>query len=229
MERVLVVEDDPQLAHLVTTALEHEGYTALLATNGLDAVQIAPQVDLMILDLGLPGLGGLEVIRELREADWNLPILVISAQGTEEIRIRALELGADDYLTKPMSVREMVARVRALLRRSRPEQEITLQDLRIVLKRRQVFQGERLLELSPTELDLLLTLAQNPGEVWSRERLLQRVWGAERGSTVDERVVDSYVALLRRKLGDDPKTPRYIETVFGQGYRVVLNENHKIR
>lgn len=149
MERVLVVEDDPQLAHLVITALKHEGYTTMLAIDGLDAVRVAPQADLMILDLGLPGLGGLEVIRELREAEWGLPILVVSAQGAEEIRIRALELGADDYLTKPMSVREMVARVRALLRRSRPEQEITLQDLRLVLRRRQVFQGERLLELSP--------------------------------------------------------------------------------
>ncbi|WP_027881148.1 response regulator transcription factor [Meiothermus rufus] len=221
MERLLVVEDDPQLAHLMTSALGREGYTLWLADNGLDAVQMAPQADLMLLDLGLPGLGGLEVIRELREAGWNLPILVISAQGTEEIRVRALELGADDYLTKPMSVREMVARVRALLRRSRPEQEIQVGDLRILLKRRQVYQGERLLDLSPTELELLLSLALHPGEVWSRERLLQRVWGAERGSSVDERVVDSYVALLRRKLGDGPKTPRYIATVFGQGYRLV--------
>jgi len=221
MERLLVVEDDPQLAHLMTTVLGREGYTLLLTNNGLDAVQMAPQADLMLLDLGLPGLGGLEVIRELREAGWNLPILVISAQGAEEIRVRALELGADDYLTKPMSVREVVARVRALLRRSRPEQEIQVGDLRILPKRRQVYQGERLLDLSRTELELLLTLALHPGEVWSRERLLQRVWGAERGNAVDERVVDSYVALLRRKLGDDPKTSRYIATVFGRGYRLV--------
>lgn len=221
MERLLIVEDDPQLAHLITAALEREGYLTMLAINGLDAVQMAPQADLMVLDLGLPGLGGLEVIRELREADWRLPILVVSAQGSEDMRVRALELGADDYLTKPMSIREMVARVRALLRRMRPEQEICVADLRIVVKRRQVFKRERLLDLSPTELDLLLTLVQNPGEVWNRERLLQRVWGAERGSAVDERVVDSYVALLRRKLGDDPRAPRYIETVFGQGYRLV--------
>ncbi len=226
MERLLVVEDDPQLARLMTSALGREGYTLLVADNGLDAVQMAPQADLMLLDLGLPGLGGLEVIRELREAGWNLPILVISAQGTEEIRVRALELGADDYLTKPMSVREMVARVRALLRRSRPEQEIQVGDLRILLKRRQVYQGERLLDLSPTELELLLTLALHPGEVWSRERLLQRVWGAERAGSVDERVVDSYVALLRRKLGDDPKAPRYVETVFGQGYRLAEEPNN---
>lgn len=221
MERLLIVEDDPQLAHLMTSALEREGYSTMLAINGLDAVQMAPQADLMVLDLGLPGLGGLEVIRELREADWNLPILVVSAQGSEDMRIRALELGADDYLTKPMSIRELVARVRALLRRTRPEQEICVGNLRIVLKRRQAFRANHLLDLSPTELDLLLTLAQSPGEVWSRERLLQRVWGAERGSAVDERVVDSYVALLRRKLGDDPRAPRYIETVFGQGYRLV--------
>lgn len=221
MERVLIVEDDPQLARLITSALEREGYSTMLAINGLDAVQMAPQADLMVLDLGLPGLGGLEVIRELREADWNLPILVVSAQGSEDMRIRALELGADDYLTKPMSIREMMARVRALLRRARPEEEICVADLRIVLKRRQAFRAGHLLDLSPTELDLLLTLAQNPGEVWSRERLLQRVWGAERGSAVDERVVDSYVALLRRKLGDGPKAPRYVETVFGQGYRLV--------
>lgn len=221
MERLLIVEDDPQLARLITSALEREGYSTLLAISGLDAVQMAPQADLLVLDLGLPGLGGLEVIHELREADWSLPILVVSAQGSEDIRVRALELGADDYLTKPMGIREMVARVRALLRRSRPEQEIQVGDLRIVLKRRQAFRADHLLDLSPTELDLLLTLALNPGEVWSRERLLQRVWGAERGSAVDERVVDSYVALLRRKLGDDPRAPRYVETVFGQGYRLL--------
>lgn len=221
MERLLIAEDDPQLAHLITSALEREGYSTLLAISGLDAVQMAPQADLLVLDLGLPGLGGLEVIRELREADWSLPILVVSAQGSEDIRVRALELGADDYLTKPMGIREMIARVRALLRRSRPEQEIQIGDLRIVLNRRQAFRADHLLDLSPTELDLLLTLAQNPGEVWSRERLLQRVWGAERGSAVDERVVDSYVALLRRKLGDDPRAPRYVETVFGQGYRLL--------
>ena len=221
MERLLIVEDDPQLAHLITAALERAGYSTYLATNGLDAVQMAPQTDLMVLDLGLPGLGGLEVIRELREADWRLPILVVSAQGSEDMRVRALELGADDYITKPMSLREMVARVGALLRRTRPEQEICLGDLRIMLKQRQAYKANTPLELSPTELDLLLTLALNPGEVWSRERLLQRVWGAERGSAVDERVVDSYVALLRRKLGDDPKSPRYVETVFGQGYRLI--------
>jgi len=223
MERLLVVEDDPQLARLITSALEREGYQVVLATDGYTAVNMAPQADLMLLDLGLPGQSGLEVIRELRQGEWNLPIFVVSAQGSEDIRVRALELGADDYITKPMSVREMVARVKALLRRSRPEQEIHIGDLRVIYKRRQAFRGEDLIDLSPTELDLLLTLASNPGEVWSRSRLLQRVWGAERGVLVDERVVDSYVALLRRKLGDDPKAPRYLETVFGQGYRVIGN------
>ena len=223
MEQVLVVEDDPQLMRLVSTALEREGYRLLLSGDGFDAVDKAPQADLMILDLGLPGQSGLEVIRELREAEWTLPILVVSAQGAEDIRVRALELGADDYMTKPMSVREMVARVKALLRRARPEQEIHIGDIRGIYKHRQAFRGNQLIDLSPTELDLLLTLASNPGEVWSRERLLRRVWGADRGSEVDERVVDSYVALLRRKLGDDPKAPRYLETVFGQGYRVVGN------
>lgn len=221
MEQVLIVEDDPQLMRLVSTALEREGYRLLLSGDGFEAVDKAPQADLMILDLGLPGQSGLEVIRELREADWTLPILVVSAQGAEEIRVRALELGADDYMTKPMSVREMVARVRALLRRVRPEPEVCIGDIRIIYKHRQAFRGNQLIDLSPTELDLLLTLASSPGEVWTRSRLLQRVWGAERGSSVDERVVDSYVALLRRKLGDDPRSPRYLETVFGQGYRVV--------
>jgi len=149
MERLLIVEDDPQLARLITSALEREGYSTMLAISGLDAVQMAPQADLLVLDLGLPGLGGLEVIRELREANWSLPILVVSAQGSEDMRVRALELGADDYLTKPMGIREMVARVRALLRRSRPEQEIYIGDLCIVLKRRQAYRADQLLDLSP--------------------------------------------------------------------------------
>lgn len=225
MERLLVVEDDPQLARLMTSVLEREGYRVQLATNGLDAVAMGPQADLMLLDLGLPGLSGLEVIRDMRSGGWNMPILVVSAQGSEDMRVRALELGADDYLTKPMGMREMVARVRALLRRTRPAPEITVGDLKILLNRRQVYKGAQLLDFSATELDLLITLATHPGEVWSRERLLHRVWGAERGSVVDERVVDSYVALLRRKLGDDPKAPRYVETVFGQGYRMVISLN----
>lgn len=222
MNRLLIVEDDPQLSLLLESALAREGYELLLCADGFGAVELAPQADLMLLDLGLPGQSGLEVIRELRTAEWNLPILVISAQGAEDTRVRALELGADDYLTKPMSLRELSARVKALLRRSRPEAEIQLGDLRIVLKRRQVFRDSENIELSRTELDLLLALAQSPGEVWSRERLLQRVWGAERGADVDVRVVDSYVALLRRKLGDDPKAPRYLETVFRQGYRIAV-------
>ncbi|MDX2004673.1 MAG: response regulator transcription factor [Meiothermus sp.] len=223
MERLLVVEDDPQLARLMTSVLEREGYRVQLATNGLDAVAMGPQSDLMLLDLGLPGLSGLEVIRDMRSGGWNMPILVVSAQGSEDMRVRALELGADDYLTKPMGMREMVARVRALIRRTRPAPEIQVGDLKILLNRRQVYKGQQLLDFSATELDLLITLAANPGEVWSRERLLSRVWGSERGSAVDERVVDSYVALLRRKLGDDPKAPRYVETVFGQGYRMVIS------
>jgi two-component system, OmpR family, alkaline phosphatase synthesis response regulator PhoP len=225
MERLLVVEDDPQLARLMTSVLEREGYRVQLATNGLDAVAMGPQADLMLLDLGLPGLSGLEVIRDMRSGGWNMPILVVSAQGSEDMRVRALELGADDYLTKPMGMREMVARVRALIRRTRPAPEIQVGDLKILLNRRQVYKGAQLLDFSATELDLLITLAANPGEVWSRERLLHRVWGSERGSAVDERVVDSYVALLRRKLGDDPKAPRYVETVFGQGYRMVISLN----
>jgi len=221
MERILVVEDDPQLAHLVTAALQHQGYTILLAINGLDAVEMAPQADLMVLDLGLPGLGGLEVIRELREADWNLPILVLSAQGQRGNSGAGLRAGSRRL---PHQAHERAGDGRAGAGPPAAQPTHTGNpDWRSAhfAQATPGLPGPTAPGSVPTELDLLLTLAQNPGEVWSRERLLQRVWGAERGSTVDERVVDSYVALLRRKLGDDPKTPRYIETVFGQGYRFV--------
>lgn len=217
MARVLVVDDDAAIREVLVAYLVREGHEVLEAEDGESALQMASRVDLMVLDLMLPGLDGWRVTEAVRHAYPDLPILVLSARGEEEDRVLGLELGADDYVTKPFSPRELVARVRALLRRSRRSDRLVYGGLEIRPRERRVFLDGREVVLSKTEFDLLLALAQHPGMAYPRERLLERVWGPDFFGV--DRVVDVHIASLRKKLGDDPERPRFIETVRGVGYR----------
>ncbi|WP_027883194.1 response regulator transcription factor [Meiothermus rufus] len=217
MANVLIVDDDPAIREVLSAYLRQEGYEVVEAADGLEALGKIPQASLVVLDLMLPRLSGWEVARELRRDYPELPVLMLTAKGEEEERIRGLDLGADDYVTKPFSPREVVARVRALLRRSGLKAELAFGELVIRPREREAYLAGEPLALSKLEFDLLLTLAQHPGLVWSRARLLERVWGGDFPGV--DRVVDVHIAGLRRKLGEDGDNPRYIETVRGVGYR----------
>ncbi len=217
MARILVVDDDPAIREVLVAYLEREGHAVSVAEDGETALRKAEEADLVILDLMLPGLNGWRVAEILRGRDPELPILMLTARGEEEERVRGFELGADDYVTKPFSPRELVARVRALLRRAGHRDELVYGGLVIRPRERRVYLDGREVPLSKLEFDLLLVLAQHPGMAYPRERLLERVWGADFFGV--DRVVDVHVASLRKKLGDDPENPRFIETVRGVGYR----------
>lgn len=217
MPQVLLVDDDLAMCDLLGAYLEHARYRVIKAHDGRRALALAPEADVLILDLMLPKLDGCEVVRLLRQDALEPPILVLSARGGEEDRIHGLDLGADDYLAKPCSPREVVARVRALLRRSGARDELHYGELCIRPEQREVCRGGEAIVLTRLEFELLLILARHPGAVWSRERLLEKVWGPP--FPEGARTVDVRIAALRRKLGDDSDAPRFIETVHGVGYR----------
>lgn len=217
MPNILIVDDDPAILEILRAYLKAEGHTVLEACDGYSAREQLPRADLAILDWMLPGVSGVDLAREARASGLTLPILMLTARGEEEDKLRGLDFGVDDYVVKPFSPREVVARVRALLRRVGVQEEIAVGDLRIDLRSHSAsLSGERL-ELSKLEFDLLSALAQHPGMAWPRERLLERVWGSDFPGT--ERVVDVHITGLRKKLGDTSDTPRFIETVRGVGYR----------
>ena len=222
--RVLVVEDDPAIREGLVDALEYAGYAALFAGDGLRGTEtaLAEAFDLLLLDLVLPGRDGLDILREVRSAKPTLPVIILTARGEEKDRVRGLKLGADDYVVKPFSVSEVLARVEAVLRRSpeRPDpvSRITFPGGYVDLARREVCYDEGgHAELSERELELLRYLASHAGRALSREEILTRVWGLDpRGITT--RTIDMHIARLREKLRDDPADPRTIRTVRGKGY-----------
>ncbi len=231
-EKIMVVEDELALRETLEYNLERQGYAVFTCANGVHAIEMArkEQPDLILLDLMLPGVDGFEVCRVLRQ-DMNVPILMLTAKADEIDKVVGLEVGADDYLTKPFSMRELLARVKALLRRVRmlekelaeaqaalPEsKQLHFGDLTLDLTRREVSVEDELLHLKPKEHDLLLYLAQNRGRVLSRDQILQDVWGWEyNGGT---RTVDVHVRWLREKIEPDPSNPVRIVTVRGIGYR----------
>jgi len=223
-KRVLIVEDDAHIAELLRMHLHDEGYAVTHAADGHAGMRELErgQWDALVLDLMLPGVDGLEICRKARSMTRYTPIIITSARSSEVHRILGLELGADDYLAKPFSVLELVARVRALLRRSSGqlgERRIELGDLRIDPARRVVERDGATVPLTTLEFDLLYFLAARPGRVFSREALMEHVWGTER--VVDERSIDSLVSRLRRKLERDPAAPSYLQTVWGAGYRLM--------
>lgn len=211
------MDDDPSIREVLGAYLRQEGHQVLEATSGPEALARASEAGVLILDLMLPGLSGWEVAGEVRRAHPDLPLLMLTARGEEAERVRGLDLGADDYVVKPFSPREVVSRVRALLRRSGLRDEMAFGGLVLRPKARSAELDGETLGLSKLEFDLLLTLAQHPGLVWSRERLLERVWGADFPGV--NRVVDVHVAALRKKLGEDGERQGFIETVRGVGYR----------
>jgi two-component system alkaline phosphatase synthesis response regulator PhoP len=220
---VLVVEDDLQIARLVRDYLEHAGFTVSVVGDGGAAIASArgKHPDLMVLDLGLPTLDGLDVARAVRRFS-NLPIIVLTARGDESDRIVGLELGADDYLVKPFSPKELVARVRAVLRRSRSaaagDEMLRALDVELDVARMQVsVAGRRVEDLTPTEFLLLTTLIREPGRVFTRGQLLDAVHGVAIESY--ERAIDAHIKNIRRKVEPDPSSPRYVVTVHGVGYR----------
>ena len=223
MKTVLVVDDEPKITQLARDYLEHAGFEVLTAADGPSALSAVRQrhPDLVVLDLGLPGLDGLDVTRELRR-DSTIPIVMLTARDDELDKLLGLELGADDYLTKPFSPRELVARVRAVLRRTEstaPSGEvIRAGDVIVDVPRMRVeVAGRSVDDLTATEFGLLRTLAASPGRIFTRSQLLDAVRGVAFESY--ERAIDSHIKNLRRKLEPDPREPRYVLTVYGVGYR----------
>ncbi len=220
-QRIQVVEDDARIADVIAKNLEAVGFECHQSPDGgralADFARLKPA--LVVLDLGLPGLDGLEFMRRIRR-DCDVPILIVTARTSESDKLLGLEIGADDYVTKPFSTAELVARVRALLRRSSgavTERVLELEGLRIDPGRRTVERDGRPVPLTTLEFDLLYFLASRPGRVFSREALMDHVWGSDR--VVDDRSIDSLVSRVRRKLEVDPAKPRYLQTVWGAGYR----------
>ena len=227
MSKVLVVEDDRNLLETIKYNLVKEGYEALVAVDGAEALEIArnEKPDLIILDIMLPKIDGFEVCRILRR-EMNVPIIMLTARTDETDRIMGLDTGADDYMTKPFSIRELLARIRALLRRAGmaeaklPENAaiIKIGDITIDLNRHRVISKGQTLELTAKEYDLLVFLAQNESYVFSREQLLEKVWGYDFAG--DTRTVDVHIRWLRQKIEDDPANPMHLLTVRGTGYKI---------
>ncbi|MGY5452777.1 response regulator transcription factor [Agarivorans sp. MS3-6] len=226
--RILVIEDDHDINNLISMNLSDMLYQVDSCENGSQGFAKASQddYDLIVLDLMLPGMDGLDICRQLRAQKLNTPILMLTARDSEADRVVGLEMGADDYLTKPFSVRELQARVKAMLRRvdmllqsQQPAQHsvMQLQDLKIDVARRQVSISDQAVELTSTEFDLLFHLAKSPGLVFSRTQLLDQVWGYKHSGY--EHTVNSHINRLRTKLESDPSDPKYVLTVWGVGYK----------
>jgi DNA-binding response OmpR family regulator len=221
--RILVVEDEEAIAEAVRARLVSEGYDVRVVHDGPEAIRLAAadRPDLVVLDLMLPGMDGLEVCQELQRHEW-IPVLMLTARTDEADKVAGFAVGADDYLTKPFSLRELAVRVKAILRRmeriqgAKAGEAMTRFDLTVDPARRRVLKGKEEVGLTPLEFEILHTLIRNPGVVLGRDELMERVWGYR--DYAGGRVVDSHVARIRRKLADDAGEPRYIRTVHGVGY-----------
>jgi DNA-binding response OmpR family regulator len=218
--RVLVVDDEPPIVNLVRGYLEREGWAVLVATDGREALEVVrrDRPDVVVLDLMLPGIDGIEVCRELRTFS-DAFILMLTARSEEVDKLVGLAVGADDYLTKPFSPRELIARIKALQRRARAS-TASAPGLDVDVSRRIARVDGRPVELTRTEFEILAVLAREPGAVVDRPALLASVWGP---GYDDDHLVDVHIANLRRKLGDNPERPRFVETVRGVGYRLAAS------
>jgi DNA-binding response OmpR family regulator len=224
MKTILVVDDEPKIVQLARDYLEHAGFAVLTARDGRAALATvrASKPDLIILDLGLPEMDGLDVTRALRK-DSNVPVIMLTARTEETDKLVGLELGADDYITKPFSPKELVARVRAVLRRwdaataNAGAEMIRAAEVTLDVPRMRVTVDERVVDVTPTEFQLLAALARQPGRVFTRAQLLDTVRGIAFESY--ERAIDAHIKNIRRKIEPDPHEPRYVLTVYGVGYK----------
>lgn len=229
-EKILIVDDEVNIVELIKFNLENSGYKASVAYDGVEAIKIAKeeQPQLILLDLMLPKMDGYEVCKEIRKDSLtaNIPIIMLTAKGEELDKILGLELGADDYLTKPFSVRELTARVKAILRRtqyvSKSERNFKVGNLNIDFLKHEVLKDQKIVDLTLKEFELLENLVKNRGKVLTRDLLLDKIWGYEYiGET---RTVDVHIRHLRKKIEDDDKNPKFIETIRGIGYRFTTGE-----
>jgi DNA-binding response OmpR family regulator len=224
MTTVLVVDDEPIVREVVASYLNREGYRTLEAADGNRARELVEQEEpnLVVLDLMIPGTDGLALCRWIRSSS-QLPVIMLTARGEEADRIVGLELGADDYVTKPFSPRELVARVRSVLRRAEPAvppvERMSFGDLELVSATREVMKAGRSLQLTAKEFDLLQFMASHPRHVFSRDQLMSRVWGYS--TALDTGTVTVHIRRLREKIEDDPSHPQFLQTVWGVGYRFV--------
>ena len=225
MSRILVIEDDPAILRGLADNLKFESHEVLTASDGEAGYRLIQEQkpDLIILDLMLPKMSGYEVCRKVRDEGITTPILMLTARGEEADRVLGLDLGADDYVTKPFSVRELMARVRALLRRTQPPRtlpdELRFDDVVVDFRRYEARKGDQTLEMTRKEFGILRLLAARPGEVVARDELLNEVWGYDKYPTT--RTVDNHIATLRSKLEDNPAEPRRLLTVHGVGYKLI--------
>jgi DNA-binding response OmpR family regulator len=221
MTTILVIDDDESLRDTIGLMLEQEGYRPLLAADGKAGYEraLTAKPDLILVDLRLPGMSGIEISKQLRAGNVNTPIIVLSAVGEEVDKVLLLEIGADDYVVKPFGARELLARIRAVLRRTSPDARKVAQfgDIIVDFVRRVVTRGGDALKMTPAEYNLLTYFLSNPDRALTRDMILNSVWGYE--SFPNTRTVDAHVVKLRQKLESDPNTPRHFLTVHGVGYR----------
>lgn len=223
---ILLVEDEKKLRDMVAQHLRQEGFIVALAADGLEALHVWQEIkpDLLVLDLMLPNLSGWEVLKKIRQKN-NTPVIMLTARADEVDKLLGLELGADDYITKPFSPRELSARIKAVLRRSHPTEQITsvsFHNLRINSERLEAFVGDLLLQLTVTEFKILLLLTENPGQVFSRLHILERVFGDMYEGY--ERTIDTHISNLRHKIEATTTSQVSIKTVYGIGYKLVAGE-----
>jgi DNA-binding response OmpR family regulator len=225
-EKIVIIEDDPSILRGLQLNLGMEGYSVRSASDGETGLRLAKteRPDLVLVDVMLPRLGGLEVVREIRKSDPDLPILILSAKGQEGDKVAGLQLGADDYLVKPFGLKELLARIDALLRRRRSRGETgpnravrKVGQIELDLEARRATVAGNTLDLTSREYDLLAYFVTHPDRVFSREQLMEAVWGSRYFGTA--RTVDNFIARLRAHIGDDAERPRHLETVRGVGYR----------
>ena len=223
--KILIVEDEPNMVAGLRDNFEFEGYQVITAGDGLEGLQKAldESPDLVVLDVMMPRMSGLEVCKQLRAKRATLPIIMLTARGQEVDKVVGLELGADDYVTKPFSIRELLARVKAILRRAaaspKNQEHHSFADVEVDLRRCRVVKSGKLLDVSSKEFELLKYFISHSGETLSRDRLLEDVWGYDNFPTT--RTVDTHLVRLRQKLEPDPEQPQYFLTVHGTGYRFV--------